>query len=179
MNSSEHERARSSTSSDALPRARTLSLRQVRAILGQIRPDRQAMLFSATFKPALERLARDGLTEPVRVAIGTAGDANEDVTQIIEVHPAEEPGFLPIPSDFFRLLPTPSDSFLLLLLPSNPFCSLPMPSDAFASLRTAAGRCPPTRPRSDRRRRHTRRLPLTSWQLHPPPAPQAGRGVHS
>jgi hypothetical protein len=30
-----------------------------------VRPDRQTLLFSATFKPNLERLARDVLTEPV------------------------------------------------------------------------------------------------------------------
>ena len=58
---------------------------QVRAILKQVRPDRQTLLFSATFQAALERLARDFLAEPVRVAIGHAGDANEDVTQVVEV----------------------------------------------------------------------------------------------
>jgi ATP-dependent RNA helicase DDX42 len=63
---------------------------QVRAILQQVRPDRQALLFSATFPPALERLARDSLSEPIRLAIGTAGDANEDVTQLVEVLPTEE-----------------------------------------------------------------------------------------
>ena len=54
-------------------------------LLGQVRPDRQTLLFSATFKPNLERLARDVLTEPVRVTVGEVGDANEDVTQIVEV----------------------------------------------------------------------------------------------
>ena len=34
---------------------------QVRSLLGQVRPDRQTVLFSATFRPALERLARDAL----------------------------------------------------------------------------------------------------------------------
>ena len=38
---------------------------QVRSIVGQVRPDRQTLLFSATFKPNLERLARDVLREPV------------------------------------------------------------------------------------------------------------------
>ena len=58
---------------------------QVRSIVGQVRPGRQTLLFSATFKPNLERLARDVLTEPVRVTVGEAGDANEDVTQVVEV----------------------------------------------------------------------------------------------
>ena len=56
---------------------------QVRSILAQVRPDRQTLLFSATFKPALEKLARDVLTEPVRLTIGAIGDANEDVTQVL------------------------------------------------------------------------------------------------
>jgi len=58
---------------------------QIRSLLGQVRPDRQTLLFSATFRPNLERLARDSLTEPVRVTIGEAGDANEDVSQIVEI----------------------------------------------------------------------------------------------
>ena len=63
---------------------------QVRSVLSQIRPDRQTLLFSATFKPALERLARDVLTEPLRLTIGNVGDANEDVTQVIEVLPSDD-----------------------------------------------------------------------------------------
>ena len=62
----------------------------MRALLGQVRPHRQSLLFSATFPPTLERLARDTLSEPVRVAIGAAGDANEDVTQIVEILPSDE-----------------------------------------------------------------------------------------
>lgn len=62
---------------------------QVRSIIGQVRPDRQTLLFSATFKPNLERLARDVLREPVRVTMGEAGDANEDVTQVVEVLQSE------------------------------------------------------------------------------------------
>ena len=62
---------------------------QVRSIVGQVRPDRQTLLFSATFKPNLERLARDVLREPVRVTMGEAGDANEDVTQVVEVLQSE------------------------------------------------------------------------------------------
>ncbi|KAJ1637155.1 P-loop containing nucleoside triphosphate hydrolase protein [Pavlovales sp. CCMP2436] len=58
---------------------------QLRSILGQLRPDRQTMLFSATFRPRLEALARDALREPVRVAVGTAGDASESVDQVVEV----------------------------------------------------------------------------------------------
>ncbi len=42
--------------------------------MGQIRPDRQTLLFSATFKRRIESLARDTLTEPVRIVIGELGE---------------------------------------------------------------------------------------------------------
>jgi hypothetical protein len=40
---------------------------QVSAICGQIRPDRQTLLFSATFAPTLEHAAAAWLTNPVRI----------------------------------------------------------------------------------------------------------------
>ena len=40
---------------------------QVRSICDHVRPDRQTLLFSATFKKRVERLARDVLTDPVRI----------------------------------------------------------------------------------------------------------------
>jgi ATP-dependent RNA helicase DDX42 len=58
---------------------------QLRSVLGQLRPDRQTLLFSATFRPRLEALARDALRSPVRVAVGAAGDAGERVDQVVEV----------------------------------------------------------------------------------------------
>ncbi|XP_071512810.1 ATP-dependent RNA helicase DDX42 [Panulirus ornatus] len=58
---------------------------QVRSICDHVRPDRQTLLFSATFKRKVERLARDVLTDPVRVVQGELGEANQDVTQIIQL----------------------------------------------------------------------------------------------
>ncbi|TGZ73295.1 hypothetical protein CRM22_001604 [Opisthorchis felineus] len=58
---------------------------QVRSIANHVRPDRQTLLFSATFKRRLERLARDILTDPVRIVEGHLGEANEDITQIVEI----------------------------------------------------------------------------------------------
>ncbi|KAM7537394.1 hypothetical protein Aperf_G00000074743 [Anoplocephala perfoliata] len=58
---------------------------QVRSIANHVRPDRQALLFSATFKNRIERLARDILTDPVRIVQGEVGEANEDITQIVEI----------------------------------------------------------------------------------------------
>lgn len=61
---------------------------QVRSICDHVRPDRQTLMFSATFKKKIERLARDVLTDPVRIIQGELGEANEDVTQIVLVMPA-------------------------------------------------------------------------------------------
>ncbi|XP_047500609.1 ATP-dependent RNA helicase DDX42-like isoform X1 [Penaeus chinensis] len=58
---------------------------QVRSICDHVRPDRQTLLFSATFKRKVERLARDVLTDPVRVVQGELGEANQDVTQIVKI----------------------------------------------------------------------------------------------
>ena len=43
------------------------------------------MLFSATFKRKIERLARDALVDPVKIVQGSIGEASEDVTQIVKV----------------------------------------------------------------------------------------------
>uniref|UniRef100_A0A8B9L972 RNA helicase n=1 Tax=Astyanax mexicanus TaxID=7994 RepID=A0A8B9L972_ASTMX len=60
---------------------------QVRSIASHIRPDRQTLLFSATFRKKIEKLARDILIDPIRVVQGDIGEANEDVTQLVEVLP--------------------------------------------------------------------------------------------
>lgn len=61
---------------------------QVRSICDHVRPDRQTLMFSATFKKKVERLARDALTDPVRVVQGDIGEANEDVMQLVLVMPS-------------------------------------------------------------------------------------------
>ncbi|XP_047212890.1 ATP-dependent RNA helicase DDX42-like [Girardinichthys multiradiatus] len=58
---------------------------QVRSIASHVRPDRQTLLFSATFRKKIERLARDILVDPIRVVQGDIGEANEDVTQEVEL----------------------------------------------------------------------------------------------
>ncbi|XP_047427337.1 ATP-dependent RNA helicase DDX42 isoform X2 [Mugil cephalus] len=60
---------------------------QVRSIASHVRPDRQTLLFSATFRKKIERLARDILIDPIRVVQGDIGEANEDVTQVVELLP--------------------------------------------------------------------------------------------
>ncbi|CAH1238200.1 DDX42 [Branchiostoma lanceolatum] len=64
---------------------------QVRSIANHVRPDRQTLLFSATFKKRIERLCRDILMDPIKVVQGDLGEANEDVQQIVEIFPAGPP----------------------------------------------------------------------------------------
>ena len=46
---------------------------QVHSITKNIRPDRQTLLFSATFKRRIEKLARDALHSPVRITVRQVG----------------------------------------------------------------------------------------------------------
>lgn len=56
---------------------------QVRTIVGQIRPDRQTLLFSATFKSKIEELCSDILTDPIKIVVGKENVSNEDVSQTV------------------------------------------------------------------------------------------------
>ncbi|KAH9422538.1 ATP-dependent RNA helicase ddx42 [Dermatophagoides pteronyssinus] len=59
---------------------------QVRSICNQVRPDRQTLMFSATFKKKIEKLARDVLNDPIRIVQGDGvGEANQDIKQIVHV----------------------------------------------------------------------------------------------
>ena len=58
---------------------------QIRSIVGQIRPDRQTLLFSATFKPKIEELCSDILTDPIKIVVGKENVSNEDVSQTVLV----------------------------------------------------------------------------------------------
>ncbi|KAI8813437.1 ATP-dependent RNA helicase DDX42-like protein [Cladochytrium replicatum] len=58
---------------------------QVRSICGNVRPDRQTLLFSATFQKRVERVARDVLEDPVRIVVGTVGAVNTDITQYVQI----------------------------------------------------------------------------------------------
>jgi ATP-dependent RNA helicase DDX42 len=58
---------------------------QVRSIADHVRPNRQTLLFSATFKKKVEKLAREILSDPVRIIQGELGEANENIEQIVRV----------------------------------------------------------------------------------------------
>ena len=49
---------------------------------GQIRPDRQTAMFSATFRGKVERLAADSTRNPIRIVVGVAGQSAASVTQV-------------------------------------------------------------------------------------------------
>lgn len=63
---------------------------QVRSVVNHTRPDRQTLLFSATFKRSVEQLAREVLTNPIRVVVGTVGEASDDIKQIVQVVSRQE-----------------------------------------------------------------------------------------
>lgn len=59
---------------------------QMRQIVSQIRPDRQTLLWSATWPREIQSLARDFTKDPIQVTIGSTDlAANKNVTQDIRV----------------------------------------------------------------------------------------------
>merc|ERR1711862_379010 len=61
--------------------------KQVTSILENIRPDRQTLLLSATFGKRVERVARNWLRNPVRIAVGRTGSSSEHVDSHVMVLP--------------------------------------------------------------------------------------------
>ena len=58
---------------------------QVMKIMGNVRPDRQTVLFSATFPRNMEALARKTLKKPVEIVVGGKSVVAPEITQIVEV----------------------------------------------------------------------------------------------
>ncbi|KAL4868349.1 hypothetical protein BDV12DRAFT_169829 [Aspergillus spectabilis] len=58
---------------------------QVMKILNNVRPDRQTVLFSATFPRNMEALARKTLTKPIEIVVGGRSVVAPEITQIVEV----------------------------------------------------------------------------------------------
>ena len=59
---------------------------QIEMVLQNIRPDRQTVLFSATFPKQIEKLAKTVLRLPLEVVVGERSSVNKDITQVVEVH---------------------------------------------------------------------------------------------
>jgi len=59
---------------------------QIRKIIDQIRPDRQTLMWSATWPKEVRRLAEDFLTDPIHLQVGSLNiSANHNILQIIDV----------------------------------------------------------------------------------------------
>lgn len=60
---------------------------QMRKIVSQIRPDRQTLMWSATWPKEIQKLAHDFLKEPItKVMVGSKElQANPDITQVVQV----------------------------------------------------------------------------------------------
>ena len=60
---------------------------QISKILGNVRPDRQTVMFSATFPKNVENLARKILNKPIEIVLGQKGNVCNNVEQNVEVRP--------------------------------------------------------------------------------------------
>ena len=59
---------------------------QIRKIISQIRPDRQVLMWSATWPKEVKKLAEDFLHEYVHINIGSlALSANHNIMQIVDI----------------------------------------------------------------------------------------------
>ncbi|XP_044749664.1 ATP-dependent RNA helicase p62-like isoform X2 [Coccinella septempunctata] len=67
---------------------------QIRKILGQIRPDRQTLMWSATWPKEVKKLAQDFLNDYVQINIGSLQlSANHNILQIVDVCQENEKEF--------------------------------------------------------------------------------------
>ena len=64
--------------------------KQVQSILANVRPDRQTLMFSATLGRRVEKVAKQWLSDPVRIAVGRTGMSSEHVAQHILVLPSHQ-----------------------------------------------------------------------------------------
>ena len=67
---------------------------QITRILNNTRPDRQTVLFSATFPRHVESLARKVLTSPIEIVVGGRSVASSSIQQYVEIMDPEEDGDL-------------------------------------------------------------------------------------
>ncbi|KAJ8985896.1 hypothetical protein NQ317_010652 [Molorchus minor] len=59
---------------------------QIRKILGQVRPDRQTLMWSATWPKEVRKLAADFMNSPIQLNVGSLNlSANHNILQIVDV----------------------------------------------------------------------------------------------
>lgn len=59
---------------------------QIRKIISQIRPDRQTLMWSATWPKEVEQLAADFLRDPIKIIVGSPDlHSNKNIRQVIDI----------------------------------------------------------------------------------------------
>jgi superfamily II DNA/RNA helicase len=59
---------------------------QIRKIITQIRPDRQTLMWSATWPKEVQQLASEFLSNPIKINVGSADlHSNQNIQQIIDI----------------------------------------------------------------------------------------------
>ena len=87
---------------------------QVLQVVANIRPDKQAVLFSATFPSNMEALAKKILNKPLEIVAGSRSTVSADVEQLVEV--VEEDGkFLKLLDVLGRWYGDQSDKILIFV----------------------------------------------------------------
>jgi ATP-dependent RNA helicase DDX46/PRP5 len=87
---------------------------QVLKIVANIRPDKQAVLFSATFPQTMEALARKILIKPLEIVVGLRSTVSSDIEQLVEVVD-EESKFLKLLDVLGRWYETKSNRILIFV----------------------------------------------------------------
>lgn len=97
---------------------------QISRILSNIRPDRQCVLFSATFPQQVERLARKELKKPVEITVGGRSVVSDTIEHFVEVRKEDEKFFrlLEILGEWYEKVLKP-DLCLFLQLETHPLVS--------------------------------------------------------
>ena len=66
---------------------------QISRILQNVRPDKQCVMFSATFPRQIENLAKKILHSPIEIVVGNRGQTCQNIEQFVEVIPSQEDKF--------------------------------------------------------------------------------------
>jgi ATP-dependent RNA helicase DDX42 len=88
---------------------------QVRSIIQRIRPDRQISVFSATMPPRIERMCREILLDPIRIVVGTIGQASSMIDQNVFIAHSSEEKFVWLTSIFPTLIGSPSSRIIIFV----------------------------------------------------------------
>ena len=90
---------------------------QVMKIIGNVRPDRQTVLFSATFPKQMEALARKILKRPIEISVGNKSVVAPEIEQSVEVLKEEDkfPRLLGLLGDLYSQPDSEDDRALIFV----------------------------------------------------------------